>query len=178
MFLTQERLKLRPSTCVPYWPSWSFAIWCRISVTGLEYHSGTTSMYMYIALFVCLTLLASFFLPSHLSFKNMYQKFTPTQSSPSAKGRMKHIQINCSSLVNNLASVMMFVLFFYVYVHVYMVMYRCMYIPYSRARLVEIIHVYSCIAHYSGLFKAVVQEDHVGYSYNDTWRHFMIRMQS
>ena len=25
------------------------------------------------ALFVCLTLLASFFLPSHLSFKNMYQ---------------------------------------------------------------------------------------------------------
>ena len=33
-------------------------------------------MYMYInccfALFVCLTLLASFFLPSHLSFKNMY----------------------------------------------------------------------------------------------------------
>ena len=24
------------------------------------------------ALFVCLTLLASFFLPSHLSFKNMY----------------------------------------------------------------------------------------------------------
>ena len=28
-------------------------------------------MYMF-ALFVCLTLLASFFLPSHLSFKNMY----------------------------------------------------------------------------------------------------------
>ena len=26
----------------------------------------------YFALFVCLTLLASFFLPSHLSFKNMY----------------------------------------------------------------------------------------------------------
>ena len=33
------------------------------------------SIYMYMccfALFVCLTLLASFFLPSHLSFKNMY----------------------------------------------------------------------------------------------------------
>ena len=35
-------------------------------------------MYMYLgvlccfALFVCLTLLTSFFLPSHLSFKNMY----------------------------------------------------------------------------------------------------------
>ena len=28
------------------------------------------------ALFVCLTLLASFFLPSHLSFKNMYVPFT------------------------------------------------------------------------------------------------------
>ena len=27
------------------------------------------------ALFVCLTLLASFFLPSHLSFKNMYTVF-------------------------------------------------------------------------------------------------------
>ena len=26
------------------------------------------------ALFVCLTLLASFFLPSHLSFKNMYKQ--------------------------------------------------------------------------------------------------------
>ena len=34
------------------------------------------TLYMYVlccfALFVCLTLLASFFLPSHLSFKNMY----------------------------------------------------------------------------------------------------------
>ena len=29
------------------------------------------------ALFVCLTLLASFFLPSHLSFKNMYIDFKP-----------------------------------------------------------------------------------------------------
>ena len=28
------------------------------------------------ALFVCLTLLASFFLPSHLSFKNMYNRYT------------------------------------------------------------------------------------------------------
>ena len=38
--------------------------------------SGTIYMYMGVlccfALFVCLTLLASFFLPSHLSFKNMY----------------------------------------------------------------------------------------------------------
>ena len=30
------------------------------------------------ALFVCLTLLASFFLPSHLSFKNMYIQCTLT----------------------------------------------------------------------------------------------------
>ena len=28
------------------------------------------------ALFVCLTLLASFFLPSHLSFKNMYNVYS------------------------------------------------------------------------------------------------------
>ena len=32
------------------------------------------------ALFVCLTLLASFFLPSHLSFKNMYMYALPSQS--------------------------------------------------------------------------------------------------
>ena len=32
------------------------------------------------ALFVCLTLLASFFLPSHLSFKNMYN-YTCTSTS-------------------------------------------------------------------------------------------------
>ena len=32
------------------------------------------------ALFVCLTLLASFFLPSHLSFKNMYM-YNPTRGS-------------------------------------------------------------------------------------------------
>ena len=31
-----------------------------------------TAVLCYFALFVCLTLLASFFLPSHLSFKNMY----------------------------------------------------------------------------------------------------------
>ena len=30
----------------------------------------------YFALFVCLTLLASFFLPSHLSFKSMYMYIT------------------------------------------------------------------------------------------------------
>ena len=39
-------------------------------------HISYLYMYMYmgvlVALFVCLTLLASFFLPSHLSFKNMY----------------------------------------------------------------------------------------------------------
>ena len=41
-------------------------------------HVCTCTVYMYMgvlccfALFVCLTLLASFFLPSHLSFKNMY----------------------------------------------------------------------------------------------------------
>ena len=32
----------------------------------------TLGVLCFFALFVCLTLLASFFLPSHLSFKNMY----------------------------------------------------------------------------------------------------------
>ena len=43
-------------------------------------------MYMYMlccfALFVCLTLLASFFLPSHLSFKNMYIYMNDTAKQP------------------------------------------------------------------------------------------------
>ena len=43
---------------------------------GLEPTTLYTHMYMGVlccfALFVCLTLLGSFFLPSHLSFKNMY----------------------------------------------------------------------------------------------------------
>ena len=54
---------------------------------GLE---PTTGVLCCFALFVCLTLLASFFLPSHLSFKNMYVYielelavfFFPTQFMP------------------------------------------------------------------------------------------------
>ena len=38
------------------------------------------------ALFVCLTLLASFFLPSHLSFKNMYMYIYT-----------RHVKIHCDS---------------------------------------------------------------------------------
>ena len=38
------------------------------------------------ALFVCLTLLASFFLPSHLSFKNMYLHMFYYRVYPSAVG--------------------------------------------------------------------------------------------
>ena len=42
-------------------------------VTRQMVHVYTCTLYMCcFALFVCLTLLASFFLPSHLSFKNMY----------------------------------------------------------------------------------------------------------
>ena len=36
------------------------------------YYTCTSTYMCCFALFVCLTLLASFFLPSHLSFKNMY----------------------------------------------------------------------------------------------------------
>ena len=49
---------------------------------------GYPQTYMYtcvlccFALFVCLTLLASFFLPSHLSFKNMYIKCKIIQNIP------------------------------------------------------------------------------------------------
>ena len=37
-----------------------------------EYNMPALGVLCCFALFVCLTLLASFFLPSHLSFKNMY----------------------------------------------------------------------------------------------------------
>ena len=42
----------------------------------LPSHLSFKNMYIHgcFALFVCLILLASFFLPSHLSFKNMYTK--------------------------------------------------------------------------------------------------------
>ena len=54
---------------------------CEYAVTVVHVHVSIFMHYMYMgvlccfalfALFVCLTLLASFFLPSHLSFKNMY----------------------------------------------------------------------------------------------------------
>ena len=55
---------------------------------------GMKYMYMYMhlgvlccfALFVCLTLLASFFLPSHLSFKNMHMQFMKTQCDSTLHG--------------------------------------------------------------------------------------------
>ena len=46
------------------------------------------------ALFVCLTLLASFFLPSHLSFKNMYLLIILEYVVPT--------QAHCSTLTGNL----------------------------------------------------------------------------
>ena len=55
------------------------AIQCIYSSTSDTVYSINTYMYVTalgvlccFALFVCLILLASFFLPSHLSFKNMY----------------------------------------------------------------------------------------------------------
>ena len=58
-------------------------MYIHIHVYTCNYNAGTHIHIMYMkmtalgvlccfALFVCLTLLASFFLPSHLSFKNMY----------------------------------------------------------------------------------------------------------
>ena len=49
---------------------------CHRALEYLQQHFPTGTVCMYVlccfALFVCLTLLASFFLPSHLSFKNMH----------------------------------------------------------------------------------------------------------
>ena len=42
---------------------------CHRRIVNAHVHVGVLCCF---ALFVCLTLLASFFLPSHLSFKNMY----------------------------------------------------------------------------------------------------------
>ena len=54
----------------------AFACFFLSSFSHLSLKHVYMYMYMYVlccfALFVCLTLLASFFLPSHLSFKNMY----------------------------------------------------------------------------------------------------------
>ena len=77
---------------------------------------STIYIYMYIALgvlcyfalFVCLTLLASFFLPSHLSFKNMYMYMYATMyiqrelGCNSAMCRVHRVHRSCSiSVVNN-----------------------------------------------------------------------------
>ena len=49
--------------------------WVRVPPEAAHFFLGKVTalgVLCYFALFVCLTLLASFFLPSHLSFKNMY----------------------------------------------------------------------------------------------------------
>ena len=60
------RVGLEPTTL--YTLDRALAAWAQISCTYM-YMLGVLCCF---ALFVCLTLLASFFLPSHLSFKNMY----------------------------------------------------------------------------------------------------------
>ena len=49
--------------------------WVRVPPEAAHFFLGKVTalgVLCCLALFVCLTLLASFFLPSHLSFKNMY----------------------------------------------------------------------------------------------------------
>ena len=61
--------------------------------TGKYIHVHVLGVLCCFALFVCLTLLASFFLPSHLSFKNMYLLKTFTvavESSLPAELYAKH----------------------------------------------------------------------------------------
>ena len=52
-----------------------YTISCTCPTRGSSFFLGNVTalgVLCCFALFVCLTLLASFFLPSHLSFKNMY----------------------------------------------------------------------------------------------------------
>ena len=52
-----------------------YAHTCTVHVHGSSFFLGKVTalgVLCCFALFICLTLLASFFLPSHLSFKNMY----------------------------------------------------------------------------------------------------------
>ena len=49
-----------------------YAMYMYIIIRVYTVHVHVLGVLCCFALFVCLTLLASFFLPSHLSFKNMY----------------------------------------------------------------------------------------------------------
>ena len=90
----------------------------------------TDALYMYMlccfALFVYLTLLASFFLPSHLSFKNMYMYIHV----------LKHIQCTCT----------LYTLFLYMY-SIFFIMYTHMYIESRLVSHVLFMYMYMYIVH-------------------------------
>ena len=58
--------------------------WVRVPPEAAQFFLGKVGVLCCFALFVSLTLLASFFLPSHLSFKNMYTCHTCVHSSRDA----------------------------------------------------------------------------------------------
>ena len=73
------------------------------------------------ALFICLTLLASFFLPSHLSFKNMY------------------MYVHC---------IMIYVQFLYTYIRVCMYI-ICVFVTLNGTTLKDTLQTYVCtVVHY------------------------------
>ena len=71
------------------------------------------------ALFVCLTLLASFFLPSHLSFKNMYIQYGLATSYEAFAFHtcMKNARNACEIFANAFCAHYPFVNAFYLHLH-------------------------------------------------------------
>ena len=71
--------ELRPHTCIHAYNVHTEGILLHAHNVGKVTALGVLCCF---ALFVCSTLLASFFIPSHLSFKNMYTSILYTDSSP------------------------------------------------------------------------------------------------
>ena len=70
------------------------------------------------ALFVCLTLLASFFLPSHLSFKNMYSICTCTCTSYVPSASAFHDLLLTRNAIIRGATTVLLKLHIIIYIHI------------------------------------------------------------
>ena len=104
-------------------------------------------MYMYMrccfALFVCLILLASFFLPSHLSFKNMHTMFflfcfnslglpfagpDPVHVSPGQSRHVDSVYMYMYNMYTIIITVHVCCECTYIYMYMYMYMYQAVYL--------------------------------------------------
>ena len=99
-------------------PSHLGSLQCMLLHVHVHVHVGVLCCF---ALFVCLTLLASFFLPSHLSFKNMYMH----PNIPTTYLLCIHVsaQSNTEWLGPNLTSHSI-----YMYIYIHICIYTYMYI--------------------------------------------------